>query len=333
MNYTLKNISKIFNAEFSGNGDFSVNKVSSIENASEKSIVFFSNKKYLDLLVKTKSKVVITTSELSKFCKHNIIITKDPYALFAKISNLLNKEFDFEYNIHSSVVSETKNLSKQIYVGANVVLGKDIEIGDNSFIGSNCSIGDNVKISTGAYIYPNVTIYNNVTIGENIIIHSGAVVGSDGFGYAYEDNSWIKIPQIGGVLIGNDVEIGSNTTIDRGTLDNTIIGNGVKIDNQIQIAHNVQIGENTAIAGCVGIAGSAKIGKNCSIGGGAGIQGHIEICDNTQITGMTKVSSNIKKAGVYSSGTPQMLNSDWLKSAARFKKLNEFFIKNKKKLK
>ena len=330
MNYTLKNISKIFNAEFSGDGDYFVNKVSSIESASETSIVFLSNKKYLDLLGKTKSKVVITTLELSKFCKHNIIITKNPHALFAKISNLLNAELDFEYHIHSSVISGTKNLNKHIHIGANVVLGKGIEIGNKSFIGSNCSIGDNVKISTGAYIHPNVTIYNNVIIGENVIIHSGTVIGSDGFGYAYEDNSWIKIPQIGGVLIGDNVEIGSNTSIDRGTLDNTIIGNGVKIDNQIQIAHNVQIGENTAIAGCVGIAGSAKIGKNCTIGGGAGIQGHIEICDNTQITGMAKVSSNIKKSGVYSSGTPLMLNNDWLKSAVRFKKLNEFFIKNKK---
>tara|TARA_B100001564_G_scaffold309794_1_gene281076 strand:+ start:581 stop:1576 length:996 start_codon:yes stop_codon:yes gene_type:complete len=330
VNYTLKNISKIFNAEFSGNGDFFVSEVSSIESASETSVVFLSNKKYLELLKKTKSKVVITTRELSKFCKHNIIITKDPYALFAKISNLLNAKLDFEYNIHSSVISNTKNLNRLIHIGANVVLGKGIEIGNKSFIGCNCSIGDNVKIAAGAYIHPNVTIYNNVIIGENIIIHSGTVIGSDGFGYAYEDNSWIKIPQIGGVVIGDNVEIGSNTSIDRGTLDNTIIGNGVKIDNQIQIAHNVEIGENTAIAGCVGIAGSAKIGKNCTIGGGAGIQGHIEICDNTQITGMTKVSASIKKAGVYSSGTPLMLNKDWLKSAARFKKLNEFFIKNKK---
>ena len=156
------------------------------------------------------------------------------------------------------------------------------------------------------------------------------MIGSDGFGYVNDKNSWYKIPQIGGVVIGNDVEIGSNTSIDRGTLDNTIIGNGVKIDNQIQIAHNVEIGDNTAIAGCAGIAGSAKIGKNCTIGGGAGIQGHIKICDNTQITGMTKVSCDIKEAGVYSSGTPLMSNAQWLKSAARFKKLNELFLKIKK---
>ena len=187
-----------------------------------------------------------------------------------------------------------------------------------------------LRLVSNSYIYSNVVIYANVKIGNNIIIHSGTVIGSDGFGYVNDKNFWYKIPQTGGVIIGNDVEIGSNTSIDRGTLDNTIIGNGVKIDNQIQIAHNVAIGDNTAIAGCVGIAGSAKIGKNCTIGGGAGIQGHIEICDNTQITGMTKVSCNIKEAGVYSSGTPLMSNEEWLKNAARFKKLNELFLKIKK---
>jgi UDP-3-O-[3-hydroxymyristoyl] glucosamine N-acyltransferase len=329
VNYTLKNISKIFNAELIGDEDYSINQVSSIVNASEKSIVFFSSKKYLESLKKSKAKVVITTKELSKFCNHNIIISENPYVLFAKISQLLNKKKDLNYRIHSSLVSYSENLSKKIVIDPNVVIGENVHIGDNSFIGANCSIGDNVEIMSGAYIFPNVTIYKNVNIGENVIIHSGTVIGSDGFGYANENNSWIKIPQIGGVEIGNNVEIGSNTSIDRGALDNTVIGDGVKIDNQIQIAHNVQIGENTAIAGCVGIAGSAKIGKNCTIGGGAGIQGHINICDNSHITGMTKVSSDIKKPGIYTSGTPLMLNKDWLKNAARFKKLNELFIKNK----
>ena len=331
MNYSVKNISKIFDAKFVGDADYLINQVSSLENATAESIVFFSNKKYLELLNKTKSKVVITTEELSEFCNHNIIISKNPYSLFAKISQFLNKDTNRNYYIHKSVISFSNNLGEKISIDPNVVIGKNVSIGEDSFIGSNCSIGDNVKISKGAYIFPNVTIYKNVTIGKSVRIHSGTVIGSDGFGYAHENNTWIKIPQIGGVEIGDNVEIGSNTSIDRGALDKTIIGNGVKIDNQIQIAHNVQIGENTAIAGCVGIAGSAKIGKNCTIGGGAGIQGHIEICDNAYITGMSKVSSDIKKPGVYSSGTPLMLNKEWLKNAARFKRLNELFIKNKKK--
>ena len=331
MNYTVKNISKTFNVDFFGDENYSINQVSSIVNATEKSIVFLSNKKFLKLLNSTKSKVVITTKELSKFCDNNIIISENPYLLFAKISQLINKENNIKYNVHSSVVSFTKNLNSKILIEPNVFIGKNVEIGDESFIGFNSCIGDDVKIAYGARIFPNVTIYNNVIIGSNVTIHSGTVIGADGFGYANENNSWVKIPQIGGVEIGNNVEIGSNTSIDRGTLDNTIIRSGVKIDNQIQIAHNVEIGENTAIAGCVGIAGSAKIGKNCTIGGGAGIQGHITICDNTQITGMTKVSCDIKKAGVYSSGTPLMLNKEWLKNAARFKKLNELFLKYKNK--
>ena len=330
MNYSLKKISEIFNVDFIGNEVFTINKVSSISNADENSIIFFSDKKFLDLLKGTNSKVVITTKTLSKYCNDNIIISENPYLLFAKISQLISKKSKLNYGIDNSVNSLTENLNNKICIEPNTVIKNNVILGDDTFVGPNCFIGDNVTIGSNSYIYSNVVIYANVKIGNNIIIHSGTVIGSDGFGYVNDKNFWYKIPQTGGVIIGNDVEIGSNTSIDRGTLDNTIIGNGVKIDNQIQIAHNVAIGDNTAIAGCVGIAGSAKIGKNCTIGGGAGIQGHIEICDNTQITGMTKVSCNIKEAGVYSSGTPLMSNEEWLKNAARFKKLNELFLKIKK---
>jgi UDP-3-O-[3-hydroxymyristoyl] glucosamine N-acyltransferase len=273
----------------------------------------------------------VTTKKFSILCKHNVIVSENPYLLFAKISQLLNKRDNLNYTIHDSVVCQTKNLGGKLCIGPNVVIGENVILGDNSFIGANSYIGDNVKIGLNAYINPNVTLYDNIKIGDNVILHSGVVIGADGFGYASEDKSWVKIPQVGSVEIGDNVEIGANTSVDRGALDNTIIGNGVKIDNQVMIAHNVHIGNNTGIAGCVGIAGSAKIGENCTIGGGAGIQGHIEICDNTYITGMAKVSCSIKEAGVYSSGTPLMLNKLWLKNAARFKKLNEFFLKNNNK--
>ena len=313
MNITLKKISEKFNVEFIGDGSYEINSVSSITSATEKSIIFISDKNFLKFLDETKSQTVVTTKDLSKFCKNNIIICDNPYLLFAKISQLINKQDSLKYNVHSSVVSSTKNLNNKLLIEPNVVIGKNVEIEENSFIGANCYIGDNVKIASGARIFPNVTIYNDVKIGNNIIIHSGVVIGADGFGFANDREEFIKIPQIGGVRIGHNVEIGSNTSIDRGTLDNTIIGNGVKIDNQIQIAHNVHIGDNTAIAGCVGIAGSARIGKNCIIGGMAGIQGHIEICDNVKITGMAKVACDIKEPGIYSSGTPLMLNKKWLK--------------------
>jgi UDP-3-O-[3-hydroxymyristoyl] glucosamine N-acyltransferase len=330
VNYSVKKISEIFNLDFIGDGNFIINKVSSINNASENSIIFFSDKKFLSLLKETRSKVVITSKNLTKYCNGNIILSENPYLLFAQISHLIAGKPKLKYGIHKSVNTLTENLNNKICIKPNTIIGNNVVLGDDTFIGSNCFIGNNIIIGSNSYIYSNVVIYDNVKIGNNIIIHSGTVIGSDGFGYVNDKNSWYKIPQIGGVVIGNDVEIGSNTSIDRGTLDNTIIGNGVKIDNQIQIAHNVEIGDNTAIAGCAGIAGSAKIGKNCTIGGGAGIQGHIKICDNTQITGMTKVSCDIKEAGVYSSGTPLMSNAQWLKSAARFKKLNELFLKIKK---
>ena len=331
MNYTLKKLSEIFNFKVKGDEEYTVDKVSSLGNATEKSIVFLSDKKFLSMLDTTKARTVITKKEFSEFFEHNIIITEDPYLLFVKISHLFNDNKKNEYYIDKSVICATKNLNKNLSINPNVVIGKNVLIGDDSFIGANCYIGDNVIIGANAYLNPNVSIYNNVKIGKNFVVHSGTVIGSDGFGYLNESSKWVKIPQIGSVQIGDDVEIGSNTSIDRGTLDDTFIGNGVKIDNQIQIAHNVHIGDNTAIAGCVGIAGSAKIGKNCTIGGGAGIQGHIKICDNVQITGMTKVSCNINNAGIYSSGTPLMTNEQWLKSAARFKKLNELFLKIKNK--
>ncbi len=330
MNYTLKKISELFNADIIGDENYEVDQVSSLENATSSSVVFVSDEKFLKFLDNSKSKVVITTKALSKSCNLNVIISENPYLLFSKVSKLINKVDDLVYSVHESVCTSTRNLNKKIVVEPNVVIGKNVQLGDNTFIGANCYIGDFVDIGENSYIYPNVTIYNNVKIGNNIIVHSGTVIGSDGFGYANDEKILVKIPQVGGVQIGDNVEIGSNTSIDRGTLDNTIIGNGVKIDNQIQIAHNVQIGDNTAIAGCAGIAGSAKIGKNCIIGGAAGIQGHIEICDNVKITGMAKVACNIKEAGVYSSGTPLMLNKKWLKNAARFKQLNELFLKYKK---
>jgi len=331
VNYTVKEISEIFNAEYIGDGDYTFNSVSSLTNASRNSVTFLGKKNFLGLLNTTESRVTVTSRKFSISCKHNVIISENPYLLFAKISQLLNKKKNLNYTIHDSVICQTKNLGGKLCIDPNVVIGENVILGENSFIGANSYIGDNVKIGLNAYINPNVTLYNDIKIGDNVIIHSGVVIGADGFGYASEEKSWVKIPQVGSVEIGDNVEIGANTSIDRGALDNTVIGNGVKIDNQVLIAHNVRIGNNTGIAGCVGIAGSAIIGENCTIGGGAGIQGHIEICDNTYITGMAKVACNIKEAGVYSSGTPLMLNKLWLKNAARFKKLNEFFLKSNNK--
>ncbi|MBH32626.1 MAG: UDP-3-O-(3-hydroxymyristoyl)glucosamine N-acyltransferase [Gammaproteobacteria bacterium] len=326
MEYTLEQIAKELDVEIIGDTNFIIDSVASLESATSSSVVFISNKKFLDALGLTKSKVVVTTKDYSKFCNDNVILVDDPYLIFAKISSLFQDESVITKYVHNSAIVKSK-IDTDVLISENVVIEENVNIGNNSYIGAGSYIGKNVTIGINSYIYPNVSIYDDTIIGSNTKIHSGVVIGSDGFGYALNGKSWFKIPQIGKVIIGENVEIGSNTTIDRGTLDNTEIGNGVKLDNQIQVAHNVIIGENTLIAACVGIAGSAKIGKNCVIGGMAGIQGHIEICDNTHVTGMTKISCSIKKPGIYASGTPTMPYKDWLKSAALFKKLNKLFEK------
>ena len=327
MFYKIKKLAKEFNLEYEGDDNYEVNSVASITRANDKSVIFLNDKKYLKELNNTKSKVLITKKNLIDFFDGVIIYSDNPYLTFSKLSLFFNKSKPSLKDFYIKDKSINSDIDKSIQIGEKVHIGENVIIGKNSVISSNTFISDNVKIGESCFIYPNVTICHETEIGFNCIIHAGVVIGSDGFGYVKEGNEWFKIPQIGAVHIGNNVEIGANTTIDRGTLDNTIICDGVKLDNQVQVAHNVYIGENTAVAGCVGIAGSAVIGKNCAIGGGAGIQGHIQICDNTHVTGMSKISSSITKPGVYSSGTPFMENKIWLKNAALFKKLEKLLKK------
>jgi len=230
----------------------------------------------------------------------------------------------FSSGVHpTAVVAPDAEVHPSASIGAYVVIEAgacieaDVEIGAQSFIGARSRVGE------GGRLAPRVTLYHDVQIGKRVVIQSGAVIGGEGFGFAKEKGAWQKIAQIGGVRIGDDVEIGSNTTIDRGALSDTLIGNGVKLDNQIMIAHNVQIGDNTAMAGCVGISGSTKIGRNCMIAGGVGMVGHIEVCDNVFVTGMTMVTRSITEPGSYSSGTAMQNAADWRKSAARIRQLDD----------
>ena len=221
------------------------------------------------------------------------------------------------------LVAEGADVHPTASIGPFVAIESGVVIGAGSSIGSHSSIGEGSQIGEGCQIAASVQIYHGVRIGDRVVLHSGVVIGSDGFGFANDKGVWVKIPQIGGVEIGDDVEIGANTTVDRGALENTVIGNGVKMDNQIQVAHNVQIGDHTAIAGCVGIAGSAKIGRYCGIGGGAGILGHLEITDGVQVTAMSLVTKSIKDPGIYSSGTSVEPSKLWHKNYARFRQLDE----------
>jgi len=241
------------------------------------------------------------------------------------LANLLDTTPKSASGIHpSAVIADDVTIGEQVSIGANVVIESGVTLGDYVSIGAGCFIGINVSIGTNTQLWSNVSLYHNVTIGHHCLVQANTVIGSDGFGYAPVDEQykWHKIPQLGSVVIGDHVEIGASTTIDRGALEDTIIKDGVILDNQIQIAHNVVIGENTAMAACSVIAGSTVIGKNCTIAGLVGINGHISVADNCVFTGMSLVTKNIREAGVYSSGMPVEQNSKWRKTNARVKRLD-----------
>jgi UDP-3-O-[3-hydroxymyristoyl] glucosamine N-acyltransferase len=257
-------------------------------------------------------------------CPTNALIVADPYVSYAKIALLLNPAPSFDSQIDpTAVIAASASIADAVYIGAHCVIGENVIIDSGSVIGPGCVIEQACCIGRNSRLVANVTLCTGVSIGERCLIHPGVVIGSDGFGVANDHGRWIKVPQLGKVRIGNDVEIGANTTIDRGALDDTVIEDGVKLDNLIQVAHNVKIGAHTVIAGCVGIAGSAEIGKHCAIGGGVGVLGHLQIADGVQVTAMSMVTKSIKAPGVYSSGVPLQTNRDWHKNAVRFKQLDE----------
>jgi len=300
-----------------------VDNASSITSANQKSVSFYAEKKYRSQLKSSIAGLMILREGDSDDWSGPTIIVDDPYIAFALVSNFLIKKTDFSPDIHESlIVGENTKLDKNIRIAPYVVINESVVIESFVCIGSNSTIGANVSIGKGTRLHSNVTIGNNVTIGSNCEIFSGAVIGNDGFGYAQGINQkWIKIPQTGSVIIGDDVDIGANTSIDRGAINNTVIMSGVKIDNQVQIGHNCIINENTVIAGCVGIAGSAIVGKNCKIGGAAMILGHLNIADNTTISPGTMITKSITKGGKrYTSITPFLEHRNWLRFAANIKK-------------
>jgi UDP-3-O-[3-hydroxymyristoyl] glucosamine N-acyltransferase len=253
-----------------------------------------------------------------------LIVSKNPYAYYARAVALFNPEPAAEPGIHPfAQVHESANVDADAEIGAFVVIGKKAIIGRGARIGAHSVLGDRVSVGAGTRLHPRVTVYDGCSIGSRCILHSGVVIGADGFGMARDEGAWVKIPQVGAVRIGDDVEVGANTTIDRGALDDTVIGDGVKLDNQIQIGHNTIIGAHTVIAGCTGISGSVRIGRDCLIGGAVGIVGHIEIGDNVTISGFTFVTKSILQPGTYTSGMPVMPHSEWLRNVVHLKHLGE----------
>ena len=299
-NFTLADLAEYTNSKVIGNGDAVVSNLASIKNANSKSITFLSNPKYSNFLETTSAIAVVVHESIVIKEGMNYLQSDDPYAVFAKLSSIFKKQDpdkDLPLIHPSAVISPSSNIGKNVTLGANVVIGHD------------CIIEDNVIIKS------NVSLVQDVHIGENSIIHSNSILGSDGFGYAPSKAGYIKIEQLGKLIIGSNVEIGAGCSIDRGALDNTEIHDGVKLDNQVHIAHNVIIGKDSAIAACCAIAGSSVIGKNFQMGGLSGVLGHLSICDDVIIGAHTLITKNIKKPGNYIGIMPAQNQKDWAKSS------------------
>jgi UDP-3-O-[3-hydroxymyristoyl] glucosamine N-acyltransferase len=320
----LADLAHKLNAQLHGDGDIVVTGIAPMYSANGEQITFLSDSRYSDKLAGCQAAAVVLTENDLAACNVAAIVVDNPYLAYARMAQIMDTTPKPASEIHSSaVIASDAILGKNVAIGANAVIESDVVLGDNVIIGAGCFIGKSTKIGAGTCLWANVSVYHQVVIGEHCLIHSGTVIGADGFGYANDRGNWIKIPQLGTVIIGDRVEIGACTTIDRGALDNTVIGNGVIIDNQCQIAHNVTIGDNSAVAGGVIMAGSLKIGRYCMIGGASVINGHMEICDKVTVTGMGMVMRPITEPGVYSSGIPLQANKDWRKTAALVLNINE----------
>lgn len=322
MTATLDEIVARFGGSLVGDGRIRVSGVATLAAAEGDQVAFLSNPKYRTQLSATRAGAVILAPGAADGCPVAAIVTPQPYLYFARVAQWFNPRPRPQEGAHPSAVVEG-SLGEGTSVGPNVFIGRNARLGRNVVIEANCVIGDGVEIGDDSWLCANVSVYADCRIGERAIIHSGAVIGSDGFGFARDENgAWVKIPQIGRVVIGDDVEIGAGTTIDRGALDDTLIENGVKLDNQIQVGHNVRIGEHTAMAGCVGIAGSATIGKRCTVGGGAVILGHLSIADGVNVSAGTLVAKSIRQPGNYTGTTPFLEHDAWLKNFAHLRHLD-----------
>lgn len=316
----LDEIAARFGGEVRGDPTVIVSQVASLSAAGPGQIAFLNNPLYCRQLRATRAGAVILSPAFADETDLPRLVHPNAYACYARVARVFNPGEQPPAGIHPGATVSSP-IPPSVSIGAGSVIGSNVEIADNVVIHPGCIIGNNVSIGADSILYPRVTIYSDCKIGARAIIHSGAVIGADGFGFAHDEGQWIKIPQIGAVIIGDDVEIGANTTIDRGALGDTIIGSGVKLDNQIQIAHNCVIGENTAIAACAGIAGSARIGKRCQIGGAALIVGHLEIADDSTVSPGSMVMKNITRPGRYTGIYPLSTHREWLQGAARIRHL------------
>ncbi|MFJ2981334.1 MULTISPECIES: UDP-3-O-(3-hydroxymyristoyl)glucosamine N-acyltransferase [unclassified Pseudomonas] len=321
---TLGQLAEALGATLQGSEGLQITGLATLQEAGPGQLSFLANPQYRKYLDNCQAAAVLLKAADAEAFAGNALVVPDPYLAYARISHLFDPKPKAVAGIHpSAVVAEDAQVDASASIGPFAVVESGARIGANVSIGAHCVIGARCVVGEGGWLAPRVTLYHDVTIGKRVVIQSGAVIGGEGFGFANEKGVWRKIAQIGGVTIGDDVEIGVNTAVDRGALSDTRIANGVKLDNQIQIAHNVQIGEHTAMAACVGISGSTRIGKHCTIAGGVGMVGHIDVCDNVFVSGMTMVTRSITEPGAYSSGTAMQPLADWRKSAARIRHLDD----------
>lgn len=307
-----------------GDPDTPIDGISTLADSRPATLSFLAHSRYRKYLTNTQAAAVILPESELEHCPVAALLSDNPYLAYARASALFAPVLPEQGYIHpSAVVHPEAQLGEGVQIDAQAVIEAGVSLADGVRIGPGSVVQSGSRLGSGSRLMANVTVYHDCQIGERVLIHSGAVIGADGFGFANDAGRWVKIHQLGRVVIGNDVEIGANTTIDRGAIGDTLIGDGVILDNLIQIAHNVKIGENTAMAAHVAVAGSAEIGRQCLIGGCAGIAGHLNIVDGCTINAMSMVTSPVREAGVYASGIPLDRGDAWQKNAVRFKQLDE----------
>jgi UDP-3-O-[3-hydroxymyristoyl] glucosamine N-acyltransferase len=321
---SLGEIAVRFGCTLKGDPDVRVTRVATLERADEQSLTFLATARYRRLLSATKAAAVVLDAKFADECPVAALVSKNPYATYARIATLLHPAPAAAPGRHASaVIDPSARIDATASIGPHVVIGARARIGARCSIGPGCVILEDVMIGADTRLVASVTLCSSIAIGERCILHPGAVIGADGFGFAPDQGEWVKIPQVGSVQIGNDVEIGAGTTVDRGTINDTVIEDGVKLDNQIQIGHNVRVGAHTAMAAFAGVSGSTTIGKHCMIAGQVGIAGQLTICDNVVITGKSFVHASIRKPGYYSSALPVDDAAQFRKNAARFSRLDQ----------
>jgi len=321
--FNLGDLAVRFGLSLRGEPSLRVSRVATLSHAESGALSFLANPRYRKQMASTRATAVLLGPQFADDCPVAALIDPNPYLAYARIADLLHPPPRAEAGVHATaVVSPGARIAPSASVGPLAVVEDDVDIEARASVGAGCVVQRGARIGEDSRLTSRVTIYGGVRIGRRCIVHAGAVIGADGFGFAADAGTWVKVPQLGGVHIGDDVEIGANTTIDRGAIDDTVVEHGVKLDNQIQVGHNVRIGAHSAIAGCVGISGSTTIGQRCMIGGGVGIAGHLTIADDVVVTGCSLVSASIRHAGSYSSGMPTVETRRWRRMVAHLRRLD-----------